>query len=135
MDKNVLTQINSKNVSLGDGVKLYLVSDFYYNKKLIAPENSILNGTVIMVKKGKDPQIKVRFSNIATPTGQIIPINAKVKTEDNDGIIKLNSDIEVTAEYKNNAEIDEKNDAVLKKDSIINIVLCQPITVSSNNPY
>lgn len=85
-------EISSENLVLGQNVYLALSKDFYYNNSLIAPVGSSINGTVIQVKNagraGINGQIMVKFTNILTPYGQMIPISAKIQTDDNTGLIK-----------------------------------------------
>jgi hypothetical protein len=85
------SEINSADVSLGQSVCLALGHDFYYNGKLVAPAGSQVNGNVIMVRKGgrtgKNGQLQLRFTNILTPYGQMIPISGKIKSDDGKGIL------------------------------------------------
>ncbi len=84
--------INSESMQTGDNVVLYLASDFYYGKNLIAPAGSKVNGIVIKAKKGgygkRNGQLQIRFSNIYTPNGQMIPISAQIQTNDGSGTLK-----------------------------------------------
>ncbi len=91
-------ELSSESLSLGQSVCIALSNDFYYNNTLIAPIGSSVNGTVIYVKKsgqaGINGQLKVKFTNIVTPYGQMIPISGKIKTEDGTGMINEKSTID-----------------------------------------
>ena len=84
-------QLSSSQLTLGQGVSFSLPQNFYYNNTLIAPSGSTVNGTVIQVKKagraGINGQLMVKFTNILTPFGQMIPISGKIQTEDGTGLL------------------------------------------------
>ncbi len=76
--------INSTNFSVPDKVEVNLNSDFYYNKVRIAPEGSLVTGTVVRSFKAtedRDAEIKVKFTSIITPDGQNIPISGLFNTK------------------------------------------------------
>ena len=100
-----LNPVNSETAKAGDKVIFYLSDDFYSGKFLIAPQGSRVNGIIISIKSDT---VKIRFNNITTPQGQIIPISS---------------------EYT----ITEK--AMIKQNTKINIIINQPITVKTNTPY
>lgn len=176
----VMTPINSETMKAGDSVMFYLGSDFYYGKNLIAGAGSRLNGTVLQSKKGtyagKNGKLEIKFTNIVTPSGQMIPISARIQTEDGTGILKAGSVADVSKDYAKNTAVGAASGAVLgtamgalsggkvgkgavygtavggglglirsiankgesveiPQNSILNIVLDQPVTVSSNTPY
>ena len=85
-------ELSSESLELGQNVCIALSQDFYYNNTLIAPIGSSVNGTVTQVKKagksGDDGKLTVKFTNIITPYGQMIPISGKIKTDDGSGTIK-----------------------------------------------
>ena len=175
-----MSPISSENASVGDSVSFYLGSDFYYGKNLIAAAGSRVNGTIIKAKKGswgnRNGQIQIRFTNIVTPTGQMIPISASLQTTDGSGILKAGTAKDVTKEYAKDATVGAAAGAVLgtamgalsggsvgrgavygtavgggmalvqnlfekggnidvPQNAQMNIVLNQPVTVSSNTPY
>lgn len=175
-----MTPISSETANVGDSVSFYLGSDFYYGKNLIASAGSRVNGTVIKAKKGswghRNGQIQIRFTNIVTPTGQMIPISASLQTSDGTGILKAGTAKDVTKEYAKDATVGAAAGAVLgtamgalsggsvgrgavygtavgggmgllqnafekggnidiPQNAQMNIVLTQPVTVSSNTPY
>ena len=84
-------QLSSSQLSLGQGVSFSIPQDFYYNNTLIAPSGSTVNGTVIQVKKagraGTNGQLMLKFTNILTPFGQMIPISGKIQKEDGTGLL------------------------------------------------
>ncbi len=84
-------QLSSSQLSLGQGVSFSIPQNFYYNNTLIAPSGSTVNGTVIQVKKagraGINGQLMLKFTNILTPFGQMIPISGKIQTEDGTGLL------------------------------------------------
>ncbi len=95
--------LNSEFVKSGDSVIFYLSSDFYYGNKLIASAGSRVNGTVLSSKKGgiasRNGSINIKFYNIVNPYGQMIPISAKIQTEDGTGILKAGTAKDSTKEY------------------------------------
>ena len=177
---SAMTPINSETANVGDSVSFYLGSDFYYGKHLIAGAGSRINGTVLKAKKGgfgqRNGQVQIKFTNIVTPTGQMIPLSAKIQTEDGSGILKAGTAKDTTKEYVKDAGVGAAAGAVLgtamgalssgsvgkgaiygtavggglglvktvfekggnveiPQNAQMNIVLDQPITVSSNTPY
>lgn len=176
----VITPISSETANVGDTVSFYLGSDFYYGNTLIASAGSRVNGTVIIAKRGgyahKNGKIQIKFTNIVTPTGQIIPISASIQTNDGSGILKAGTAMDVTKDYAKDATIGAATGAALgtamgalsggsvgkgaiygtavgggmallqnlfekggnieiPQNAQMNIVLDQPVTVSSNTPY
>lgn len=85
-------ELSSETLALGQNVCAAISNAFYYNNTLIAPIGSTVNGTVIQVKKaghaGVNGQLLIKFTNIVTPYGQMIPISGKIQTDDGTGIIK-----------------------------------------------
>lgn len=176
----LMSPISSETAKIGDSVSMYLGSDFYYGKDLIAPAGSKINGTVLLAKKGglgqRNGQIQIKFTNIYTPTGQMIPLSAHIQTEDGSGILKAGTAKDTTKEFAKDAVVGSATGAVLgtamgalsggsvgkgaiygtalggglgvvktfterggnvelPQNAQLNIVLDQPITVSSNSPY
>lgn len=177
---SAMTPLSSETAQLGDSVTFYLGSDFYYGNNLIAPAGSKVNGTVLLAKKSgfgnKNGKIQVKFTNIVTPTGQMIPISARIQTSDGTGILKAGTAKDAAVEYAKDAGVGAAAGAVLgtamgalsggsvgkgaiygtavgggmgliktvfekggnveiPQNAQLNIVIDQPITVSSNNPY
>lgn len=112
-----MSPINSEMLSAGDGVSMYLSSDFYYGNKLIASAGSKINGTVLLSKKGgigkRNGQLQIKFTNIVTPYGQMVPISAVIKTDDNSGILKAGAVKDVAKEYTKDAVVGAAVGAVL----------------------
>lgn len=86
-----MSTLSSETASLGQAVTAVLASNFYYNNILIAPAGSTLQGNVTLAKKGNhagiNGQLQVRFTQIVTPYGNVIPISAMIKTTDGTGIL------------------------------------------------
>ena len=85
------TPIDTTVSVAGQSVTMVLISDFVYLTKLIAPKGSSIVGSVIETSSAKHGNVNaklfLRFTQIITPTGMVIPISAVVKTEDNSGIL------------------------------------------------
>lgn len=96
-------EISSETLSLGQSVCIALSNNFYYNNTLVAPIGSSVNGTVIQVKKaghaGINGQLMVKFTNIITPYGQMIPISGKIQTDDGTGLIKGGTKMDSAKDY------------------------------------
>lgn len=164
---------------LGDSVTFYLGSDFYYGTSLIAPAGSKVNGTIIKVKKASIPnrhgQLQIKFTNITTPMGMIIPVSASIETDDGSGILKAGTAKDAAGEYVKDVGVGAAAGALLgtilgaigngtgrgavygtavggsmgliqsfsrsgqnidiPQNVQMNIILDQPVTISSNTPY
>lgn len=87
----VANTLSSEVLTVGDSVSLNLGSPFFYQGAIIAPANSIVNGSVVACEKagrgGKHGKLKIKFTDIITPQGFRIPIAGKIKTEDNTGML------------------------------------------------
>ena len=96
-------ELSSESLQLGQSVCIALSQDFYYNNTLIAPSGSTVNGTVIQVKKagraGINGQLMLKFTNILTPFGQMIPISGKIQTEDGTGLLVGGTKMDTAKEY------------------------------------
>jgi hypothetical protein len=83
--------ISTEFNTIGDSVSVVLASPFVYNGVVIAPENSIVNGNIVISEKagfaGKSGKLKISFTNITTPAGQRIPISGKILTNDGTGLL------------------------------------------------
>ncbi len=176
----LLTPLSSETAKAGDSISMFLGSDFYYGKNLIAQAGSRVNGVVIKSKKGglgnRNGQIQLKLTNIVTPSGQLIPITASILTNDGSGILKAGTAMDVTKEYTKKAAIGAASGAVLgvvmgalsggsvgkgaiygtavgggmglaqpiferggnvelPQNAQFDIILDQPITISTNNLY
>lgn len=110
-------ELSSDTLALGQNVCVGLSNNFYYNNTLVAPLGSSINGTVIQVKKagraGVNGQLMVKFTNIVTPYGQMIPISGKIQTDDGTGIIKGGTKMDSTKEYAKDIGIGAAAGAVM----------------------
>lgn len=83
--------ISSDKYTIGDSVTLNLGSPFFFQGKIIAPANSIINGSVVISEPagrgGKHGKLKIKFTDIVTPYGYRIPIAGKIQTEDGTGVL------------------------------------------------
>ncbi len=109
--------LSSETSKAGDSVSFYLASDFYYGNNLIAGAGSSINGTVIKAKKGgrasKNGQLQIKFTNIVTSSGQVIPISASIQTDDGTGILKAGTAKDVTKDYAKDVAVGAAAGAVL----------------------
>lgn len=83
-----------QNTSVGSPVSVILVKDFIYNNKIIAQKGSIVNGTIVKMKRIRgtvSAPVHILFNTLTTPQGYTIPINAKLKTDDNTELIPASS--------------------------------------------
>lgn len=96
-------ELSSEHLVEGQGVVLGVQNDFYYNNVLIAPVGSSINGTVSNVKKagrgGINGQLRVTFTSITTPYGQMIPISGFIQTDDNTGLLKGGTRMDTAKNY------------------------------------
>ena len=99
----VTTPINSASMQTGQNVTLALGSDFYYGGNLVAPAGSSVTGTVVEVSSAKhgnlNAKLLIRFTQIITPYGVQIPISAVIKTDDNSGVLRGGTGMDVAKEY------------------------------------
>ncbi len=95
--------LSSEFLTLGQGVSVPIMNNYYYNNTLVAPSGSSINGTVIQVKKagraGINGQLMIKFTNILTPYGQMIPISGMIKTDDGTGLLKGGTKMDSAKEY------------------------------------
>lgn len=113
----LLTPLSSETAKAGDNIAMFLGSDFYYGQHLIAASGSRVNGVVLKSKRGglgnRNGQIQIKLTNIVTPSGQLIPITASIVTNDNSGILKAGTTLDVAKEYTKKAAIGAASGAVL----------------------
>ena len=109
--------ITSESVSLGQAVSVVLTKDFVYNGLTIAPAGSTVTGNVTYVKKGgragRNGQLQIRFTQINTPYGNVVPISAMVKTEDGSGILVAATAKDTAKDYAKDAVIGSASGAIL----------------------
>ena len=81
IDAQLNSDISSETTSNNDLISAQLTSDWIFNGVLIAPEGSIINGTVTDADASgmamKNGQITIDFRALYTPDGRTIPLNAK----------------------------------------------------------
>ncbi|MGN0015654.1 MAG: hypothetical protein ACI37T_09585 [Candidatus Gastranaerophilaceae bacterium] len=110
-------EISSATVSLGQPVSMALTNGFYYNNVCIAPAGSTVTGNVILARKGghagKNGQLQIRFTQINTPYGNVIPISAMIKTTDGTGILKAGTAKDTTKDYAKDLAVGSGAGAVL----------------------
>lgn len=111
------SEINTASLFLGQSLTLNIGQDYYYNGKLLAPAGSIVNGTVIQLKKAsfatRNGLLQVRFTSIVTPEGKMIPISGGIKTDDNSGVLHGGTKKETAVEYAKDVGIGAAGGAIL----------------------
>lgn len=109
------TNINPKEVAIGDYIKAHVLEDFYLPTNpewLIIPKGSWIRGSISYVKKpslfSRSSKIKVRMDQLTTPTGEIVPLSAEFNIKQ--GIVGADGylvPVEVEEEsYKDKASVD-----------------------------
>lgn len=102
-------ELNTQNMLLGQTVSLMLGQDYYYNNKLVAPAGSVVNGTVIQLRKGsyagRNALLQIKFTSIVSPYGQMIPISGQIKTTDGTGILKGCTVRDTAVDYAKDAAV------------------------------
>lgn len=117
------TEINSNTCNEGDRVDLVLTKDFVYGKNFRVSAGTIVQTTILHVKKSNNieekDELELRMSAFVTPSGKTVPIVGSLRTTDCSGILKSS---------------DEKSDEgiVIPANTEIEAVLDRPITVSGN---
>lgn len=111
------SEISSSTASLGQSVSVVLTNGFYYNNVCIAPAGSTVTGNVVLARKGghagKNGQLQIRFTQINTPYGSVIPISAMIKTTDGTGILKAGTAKDTAKEYTKDLAVGSGAGAVL----------------------
>lgn len=111
------SELSSADLTLGQSVSLALGNDYCYDGKVVAPAGSQVNGNVIMVRKGghagKNGQLQIRFTNILTPYGQMIPISGRIKTDDGKGILYAATAKDTAKDYAKDIAIGTAGSALL----------------------
>ena len=117
MQVTTTSQLSSDNLSLGQAVSVVLSKDLIYNGVTIAPAGSTVSGNVTLVRKGghagKNGQLQIRFTQITTPYGNVVPISAMIKTDDGTGILKSASASDTAKDYAKDAVIGSAAGAIL----------------------
>lgn len=109
--------ISSDEMSLGEAVSAILSKDFVYNGIKVAPAGSTVTGNVTLVKKGgragRNGQLQIRFTQINTPYGNVIPLSAMIKTDDGTGILVAATAKDTAKDYAKDAVIGSASGAIL----------------------
>lgn len=110
-------EINSQSAIVGSVVNAVLAEDFIYNGVVVASAGSVINGSIVQVKKAtygnRNAQIQIRFTIIRTPYNNLIPISATVATNDLSGVLKGAIAKDSAKEYAKDAVIGAGSGAVL----------------------
>ena len=114
----VLSQeINSQSAVVGQVINAVLTEDFIYNGTLIADQGSVVQGSVVQIKKAgfgnRNAQMQIRFTTIRTPYNNIIPISATIMTNDSTGTLKGATAKDSAKDYAKNTAIGAGSGAVL----------------------
>lgn len=92
MSAMLASPISSQFVHPGDHFTATLGSDMAAGGGVILPAGTQLDGQVASVQKagmtGKNGSLDVRFVGATLPNGQHVPLSARIKTDDNSGVIK-----------------------------------------------
>ena len=111
------SELNTEYLTLGQSVSAVLTSSFTYNGTIVAPAGSTVTGNVTYVKKGghagKNAQLQIRFTQINTPYGNVIPISAMIRTEDGTGILKAGTAKDTAKDYAKDLAVGSGAGAVL----------------------
>lgn len=110
-------ELNTSTMTVGEGVSVALGDDFCYNGQMVAPAGSQVNGNIILLRKGgvagKNGQLKIKFTNIVTPYGQMIPISGTIKTDDGTGILYAGTAKDTAKAYAKDIAIGSAAGAIL----------------------
>ena len=107
---NGLKSININSIDIFDKIEFTLKNDFMYSGKIIAPEGSLVVGTVVNKNFLPDVNkafVNIKFTKIITPQGYEIPVSAILNTKDNSGLIY--------ADVQGILDFGEDNEIVLKQ--------------------
>lgn len=73
------SSISSESIANSDNVSAQLISDWVVNGTVVAPEGSILSGTVVDSNRASfamgNGKIGINFNRLMTPDGRIIPLS------------------------------------------------------------
>lgn len=88
----VQSGVDSGTARAGDRVVVSIASPVMSGGAVAIPAGSQVEGQVISVtsagRAGRNGQLDIRFSQAMLPSGQRIPISARIQTEDGSGILK-----------------------------------------------
>jgi hypothetical protein len=84
--------ITSETARVGDRFTATLGNDLAAGGSIVLPAGSQLEAQIVSVVKathgGRSGTLDVRFTNAILPTGQRIPISARIQTQDGSGLIR-----------------------------------------------
>lgn len=88
----VTSPISSEYARVGDRFTVNLSGPLASGSNVLLPAGSQVEGQVVMVKPaghtGRNGELEVRFNSAILPSGQRIPLSARLQTADNTGILK-----------------------------------------------
>lgn len=86
------SSINSMSARVGDVVSATLEESLIIDGKTVIPAGSEMRGQVSFVESagrvGKNAMMDVRFTSVKLPSGDRVPINAKIITTDSSGVLR-----------------------------------------------
>lgn len=92
MSTTISSPISSEFARVGDRFDVTLSSPLAAGNSILLPAGSKAEGQVVMVKPagrtGRNGELEIRFNTAVLPSGQRIPLSAKIQTEDGTGILK-----------------------------------------------
>ncbi len=92
MQATVQSAISSEFARPGDRVVATLGTPLAAGGSIVLPAGSQVEGQVVAVEDagrvGKNGTLDIRFTSAIAPTGQRIPISARIQTEDGSGVIR-----------------------------------------------
>jgi hypothetical protein len=92
MQASMSMTLSSEYARVGDRFTAVLGSDVMGSGGILLPAGTQLQGQVVSLNKagmaGRNGALEVRFVSATLPTGQQVPISARIQTEDNTGIIR-----------------------------------------------
>lgn len=92
MQATLQSTISSEFARPGDRVVATLGTPLAAGGSIVLPAGSQVEGQVVAVEDagrlGKNGSLDIRFTSAMTPTGQRVPISARIQTEDGTGVLK-----------------------------------------------
>lgn len=89
---SVQSGVSSESARAGDRVAVSVNSPVMSGGSVALPAGTLVEGQVVSVtsagRAGRNGQIDIRFTSAMLPTGQRVPISARIQTEDGTGILK-----------------------------------------------
>jgi type IV secretion system protein VirB10 len=92
LNASLQTPISSETARVGDRFMATLGNDIAAGGAVVLPAGTQLEAQVVSVTKagraGRNGELDVRFTAAMLPTGQRVPLSAKIQTQDGSGVIK-----------------------------------------------